>query len=251
MVLSEKVNRILENSQIFGCFTKKYDKTVKNDRERGLGKMLKNEREQEILQLLREKEGLVTVRSICETLYASESSVRRDLRTLEDRGLIRRVHGGAEIVNCFSNVIAFQNRTHHNREAKRRIAQKAAALVGEGDVLFLDQSSTSFYLANELLNKPSITVVTNNIEIISLLSNTDIHTVSSGGALSRENRNCLIGGDAQYIFEHTHADWLFFSAKSLSADGGIWDCTREEVVVRNSVRSRSIANVPWRTWIFW
>ncbi len=197
--------------------------------------MLKNEREREIINILKSEDGFVTVKELCRKLYTSESSVRRDLTALESRGLVKRTYGGAELITNFSNIISFNKRSYHNTEAKKVIAKKAARLIKDGNVVFLDQSSTSFYLANEIRNRKSLTIVTNNIEILCLLSNSAIKAVSSGGFLSPENRNCLIGSDAQTIFENTYADIMFFSAKSLSDDGIIFDCTREEVVLRNSM----------------
>lgn len=197
--------------------------------------MLKNEREREILQLLKRQDGFITVKELCTKLYASESSIRRDLTSLENRGFIKRVYGGAELITNFLNVIAFNKRAHHNVEAKKAIARKAAKLVKDGCILFLDQSSTSFYLANELIHKNSLTVITNNIEILTLLSNSNHKVVSSGGLLSSDNRSCLIGSDAQYIFENTYADIAFFSTKAISDDGIISDCIREEITVRNSM----------------
>ena len=67
--------------------------------------------------------------------------------------------------------------------------------------------------------------------------------ISSGGVLSDQNRTCLIGTDAQYIFEHIYADIVFFSCKSLSDDGIISDCTREEVLVRNSMLKNAAKKV--------
>lgn len=194
--------------------------------------MLKNEREREILNLLKEGNGFSTVKELCSTLYASESSIRRDLSTLEKRGVIRRTYGGAELVTNYSNSISFNQRAHHNIAAKKIIAKKAASLVKDGSVIFLDQSSTAFYLAEELATNNTLTIVTNNIEIISLLSTTSIKTISSGGMLGSNNRTCLLGGDANYTFENIYADIVFFSTKSLSNDGTISDCAREEVLVR-------------------
>lgn len=205
--------------------------------------MLKTEREREIINLLKMHDGFITVKELCEKLYASESSIRRDMIVLENRGIIKRTYGGAELITNFSNVISFNKRSHHNMEAKKVIAKKAAKLIKDGNVIFLDQSSTSFYLANEIIDKNTLTVITNNIEILTLLSNSSIKTVSSGGFLSRENRNCLIGSDAQTIFENTYADILFFSAKSLSDDGIISDCTREEVTLRNTMLKNAAKKV--------
>lgn len=205
--------------------------------------MQKNEREREIINILKENNGFVTVRELCRSLYASESSVRRDLTVLEGRGIINRTHGGAELITNFSNVVAFSKRSHHNTQAKKAIAKKAATLIRDGNVIFLDQSSTSFYLACEIMNNGTLTVITNNIEILSLMSDTGIKTMSSGGVLSSENRVCLVGPDAHVIFENTYADIVFFSTKSLTYDGVIWDPSREEVLVRNSMLKNAAKRV--------
>ncbi len=195
--------------------------------------MLKNEREREIITILKSENGFITVKELCQKLYASESSIRRDLTVLENRGLIKRTYGGAELITNFNNVISFNKRSYHSMAAKKTIAEKAAKLIKDGNIIFLDQSSTSFYLASEIISKNSLTVITNNIEILYLLSNSGIKAVSSGGFLSPQNRNCLIGPDAQSVFENTYADLAFFSTKSLSNEGIISDCTREEVALRN------------------
>ena len=205
--------------------------------------MLKNEREREILALLKEHSGFLRVKELCTALYASESSIRRDLTTLEGRGVIKRTYGGAELVTNFSNAISFNQRAHHNPAAKKTIAKKAAALIKDGDVIFLDQSSSAFYLANEISKNNTLTVITNNIEILSLLSGTEIKTISSGGILCSGNRTCLIGADAHCIFENIYADLLFFSTKSLSDDGTISDCAREEVLVRSPMLKNAAKKV--------
>ncbi len=195
--------------------------------------MLHKEREQEILSILKMSNGFVTVKHLCEVLFASESSVRRDLKSLEEHGRVKRSYGGASLITNFNNVATFSSRTRQNTTAKRLIAKKASGLVQDGDILFLDQSTTSFYLANEIVHRSSLTVVTNNIEIMMLLSDSGVKVISSGGYLSDENRNCLIGAEAQKTFENIFADWMFFSVKSLSGEGVITDCSREEIAVRN------------------
>ena len=197
--------------------------------------MLNKEREQEIISILKTTNGFVTVKQLCDTLFASESSIRRDLKALEGRGLIKRNYGGASLMINHSNIVTFNHRTRQNIAAKREIAKKASVLIKDGNIIFLDQSSTAFYLANELINRNSLTVVTNNIEIMMLLSNSEIRLISSGGSLSGENRNCLIGGDAQRTFENVFADIMFFSVKAISDDGLVTDCSREEIIVRETM----------------
>ena len=201
--------------------------------------MLKSQREQEIVNLLKLSGGFVTVKELCDKLYVSESSVRRDLNNLEKKGIVAKTYGGAELVKNFTNVISFDKRFHHNTDAKKLISKKAKTLIKDGDIIFLDQSTTSYYLAREIMDNSTLTVVTNNIEILGLLSSTQIKIISSGGIVSSDNRNCLLGEDAKYIFNKIYADIMFFSTKSLSHDGVISDCTREEVLVRNAMLKNS------------
>jgi DeoR/GlpR family transcriptional regulator of sugar metabolism len=205
--------------------------------------MLNREREQEILSILKRKNGFVTVRQLCESLFASESSIRRDLKALESQGLVKRSYGGAALERSYSNIVTFNHRTRQNVSAKRAIGQKAAGLIKEGDILFLDQSSTAFYLAVELVDRSGLTVVTNNIEIMMLLANSKNRILSSGGFLSSENRNCLIGSDAQRTFESVYADAAFFSVKALSGEGVVADCSREEVAVRDAMLKNAARKV--------
>lgn len=201
--------------------------------------MFNKEREQEILSLLKARAGFISVKELCEVLFASESSIRRDLKVLEQRGLIKRSYGGASLVVNSSSVATFLNRTRLNTNAKREIAQKADALISDGDVVFLDQSSSSFFVANQIINRNSLTVVTNNIEIMMLLSNSGIKLISSGGYLSSENRNCLIGGDAQRTFENIYANVMFFSVKGVTEAGTVGDYSREEVIIREAMLRNS------------
>lgn len=197
--------------------------------------MLKSQREQEILSVLKKSDGFVSVKSLCKQLFASESSIRRDLTAMENKGYVKRSYGGAHLVSELSKVTVFDFRFAQNAQAKTEIAKKAVTLINDNSVIFIDQSSTSFFLAKELPNKSSITVITNSIEVLNILSNTKIKVMSSGGILSPDNRSCLVGGDAERTFNNSQADFVFFSCNALSNDGVISDCTREEVLVREAM----------------
>lgn len=195
--------------------------------------MHNREREQQIIDILKRANGFVTVNELCEALYASPSSIRRDLRVLEECGLVKRSYGGATAVISTSSIMNFSHRTRENAQAKREIARKAVSLIRDGDVIFIDQSSSAFFLAGELAHYSGITVVTNNIEVMMLLSVTQTEVIATGGRLSEQNRNCLLGGDAQKTFENIYADVMFFSVEALDDNGVVSDATREEVLIRN------------------
>ena len=60
--------------------------------------MLNQERQAQIIEILQKAKGFVTVKALCDTLYASESSIRRDLKALESGGLVKRSYGGAKFI---------------------------------------------------------------------------------------------------------------------------------------------------------
>ena len=205
--------------------------------------MLKNEREREIISLMKERGGFITVGELCNLLYASESSVRRDLTRLERHGALKRVYGGAELITNFSSVVSFGYRSHENVAEKKIVAKKSASLIKDGDVIFIDQSSAALYLCHEILENTTLTVATNNIEIVNLLSQTGIKTIVTGGILCPENRTCLVGADAIATFNSIHADLAFFSSKSLTDEGVIYDCSKEEVEVRAAMLKNATRKV--------
>ena len=206
------------------------------------GIMHKTEREEQIVEVLKSS-GFVSVKDLSDILYISESSVRRDLTELENKGIVKRSYGGAKLITANTNVLPFYTRAFSSVSEKKIIAQKASELIKDESIIFLDQSSTAYFLAQEICDKSGLTVITNNIEILVLLSQYDMRVHSSGGILSKDNRNCLIGRNAQKTFENIYADFCFFSAKSLSEDGIISDYTQEEVFVRNSMLANAQCKV--------
>ena len=85
------------------------------------------------------------------------------------------------------------------------------------------------------MEKKHLTIVTNNLEIAGLLSGTDFEIILSGGRLGRQVRTCLVGEDSHRIFRDIYADFAFISACSVSEDGVVSDCDREEILVRNAM----------------
>ena len=191
-------------------------------------------RDSQILEIL-EANGPTSVHELCQKLYLSEATMRRALSSLARKGLIHRTHGGAELLKTFTNAGPFSSRVFMNTAAKRNIAFKAADIVPDGSIVFLDQSSTCYHLAEALAKKRDLTVVTNNLEIARLLSQTNFHVHISGGQLCSTARTCMVGEDAHRIFLNVYADFAFFSTRSLSSDGIITDCNRDEINVRNAM----------------
>lgn len=194
--------------------------------------MYKCERENEILTLLNETE-YATVEYLAKKMNISSSSIRRDLKNLEERGLVNRSYGGVKLAAATGKCIPFSLRSHENSPQKKQIAKAAASLINVGDVVFLDGSSSAFFTAELLPAISGITVITNSIDIMSCLSRYDIKAYCTGGTLTAENRTVLVGGYTQNFLRNIRADIVIFSVQAVNSDGDFFDCYPEEVAVRN------------------
>ena len=141
--------------------------------------MLKSKRKQLILEKVM-KDKFVSLEYLVKALDTSESTVRRDLDELESERKLRRVHGGAESLHFLQEEESNQEKSIKNIQEKTRIAQKAASLIQEYDVIFIDAGTTNELLVNEL-HDPSVTVVTNSIHHATKLVERNIPTVIIGG----------------------------------------------------------------------
>ena len=196
---------------------------------------MNKEREKLILEIML-KEKRVTVRELSKKLFASEPSVRRDLASLEGQGLIRRIHGGAVLNENGSGEtkIPFLIRELEGSNEKLLIAEKAASLIKDGDVIFLDASSSAFNIIPFLSGKKDLTVITNGIKAINALceyKESHIKVISTGGSV---HTTCLalIGEDAFRTVEQYNADICFFACRGLSREGQLTDISPEEDYVR-------------------
>ncbi len=195
---------------------------------------MKENREKEILSFL-EKEGYAKIGKISKELFISESTVRRNLAELDNKGLINRTHGGAELKKDDSLLLSFTFRAHHNAAEKKRIALASLKLIKNGDVVFLDGSSTAFYLAEYLAEFKDVKVITNGLDALSLLAKNGVMAYSTGGVVSRENPSVLVGHYAEQMIESVRADVFFFSVQSVSRNGDAYDCYEDEIATRKKM----------------
>lgn len=203
---------------------------------------MKDNREKEILAFL-EKEGYAKIGKIADELFISESTARRNLAELEKKGFINRTHGGAEIKKEDSLLLSFAFRSHQNAAEKKKIALSALKLIQNGDVVFLDGSSSAFYLADYLSEFKDIKVITNGQDTLSLLAKNGVTAYSTGGIVSRENPSVLVGHYAEQMIESVHADVFFFSVQSVSRDGNMFDCYEDEIAPRKKMMKNAKKSV--------
>ena len=168
--------------------------------------MLKTERKQLILEELQEHH-VVSLEKLVSLLETSESTVRRDLDELEAENKLRRIHGGAELPHSLQQEETIQEKSVKNLQEKKLLAQKAASLIKEQDVIFIDAGTTTAFLIKELSSK-DITVVTNSIHHAVQLVEKQIPTVMVGGSV-KMTTDASIGGVALNQINQLHFDRAF------------------------------------------
>ena len=193
--------------------------------------MLKSKRKQLILEKVT-KDKFVSLEYLVKALNTSESTVRRDLDELESERKLRRVHGGAESLHFLQEEESNQEKSIKNIQEKTKIAQKAASLIQEYDVIFIDAGTTNELLVNEL-HDPSVTVVTNSIHHATKLVERNIPTVIIGGVVKRST-DASIGGVALNQIGQLNFDKAFIGMNGID-DGFFTTPDMEEGAVKRAI----------------
>ena len=204
---------------------------------------MNKDREKAILELIL-KNKKVSVKELASCLYASQPSIRRDLQSLEQQQLIRRVHGGAVLEEHSASIsrIPFLLREMENSDAKLMMARRAMEYVKDGDVIFLDASSSAYALVAFLAAKSNLTVITSGVKTLAALGDYGINAYSTGGQLLATCQS-LVGQDACATIERYNADLFFFSCRGISEDGMATDFSIEENLVRQAMMRRSARSI--------
>ena len=181
-------------------------------------------RRQHILELL-ETENQLSVRACAEALKVSEVTIRNDFIALEREGLIQRTWGGAMLRQQSRHEGAFIARLQEQRAEKELIASAAATLVRDGDTLFLDASTTSYYIAQQLKERRNITVITNGMyTALELGPLAAVTTIVVGGQV-RGDTGSLVGTLSEEMLAKLHVGKGFFSARGLTLAKGLTEST--------------------------
>lgn len=182
--------------------------------------MLNEERRRAIVESLN-RDGRVLVGDLARQFQTSQVTIRNDLEVLHAHGLLHRTHGGA-LPSRDSAVLdptLREKEKLHWRE-KLRIAEAAAALVEEGQVVILDSGTTTTAIARALRSFRDLTIITNAVNIASELAGTDLEVILTGGTL-RKNSFSLVGPVAEDTLRRLHADILFLGVDGFDVHYGL------------------------------
>lgn len=200
--------------------------------------MLAEERKDIILKELYE-EGKILVQDLSHDTNVSAETIRRDLKELENEGLLKRVHGGAILAKKINGELPINIRKTIYKESKEIIAYKALKYINEGDAIFLDSSSTSMQIAESLEQFNHLKVITNSFFIAETLTKmNNIQLILLGGNFNEKNYS-FIGQSAQDALSQYYADACFISSTGVNQKGWLADSSESEAHIRKLMLEHS------------
>ncbi len=194
--------------------------------------MIQQEREIRILELFCDH-SVIRVEQLVTELNVTSATIRNDLRRMAQKGLIRRVHGGAVLEKSFTGHEApFILRKDAFTKAKQQIGQVAAKEIVDGQTVILDISTTVLEVAKNLKRRKNLIIITNSMHnVLELAENEDIQLVLVGGMLERLEM-CMVGPIAIKTLSQFYADKVIIGVGGLSLEKGITDFGLAESEVR-------------------
>lgn len=197
------------------------------------------DRQAKILEILQEKHT-IGVNDLANLVYCSGSTIRRDLARLEKKGLVIRIFGAVTLNSITpNNESSFEIREKTSVVDKRSLTKKVASLIKPNTTIFIDSSSTLFYIVPFLKEIPNLLIITNGLRIANeILINTN-HTVIMIGGTLRPNTNSVLGALAIEQIKNFHADTAIISCFGISTEYGTSEASADSALLKKEMAKQS------------
>ena len=203
------------------------------------------ERHKYILDKLNEY-GFIRIADVAEELGVTKVTIRNDVKILEGKGLLYKVHGSARLVNPHIADRDLETKSHLNRDSKQRIATRAVELIGESDSIMISAGSTTYALAEAIhssVPQGVLNVVTPFLKVSELLCELEnVRVEQLGGRIHRKSCATL-GENAGITLSHTVCSKFFVGVDGVDIDFGITTSTIEEAQLSRKMMSASSKTV--------
>lgn len=199
--------------------------------------MLTPERHNKIMQMLREQQT-ITVQELTVQLACSESTIRRDLNDLDSQGILKKIHGGATLLEGggIRDEYDVQLKYTLHTEEKKRIAKMAALMIRDSDFVYLDAGTTTECLVDYLTCRNAV-FVTNGLQIARRLSSLG-HIVYLPAGRVKSVTDAIIGGRAIESIACYNFTVGFFGVNGITVENGYTTPDEEEARIKKAAMSR-------------
>ena len=186
-----------------------------------------------------QRQGSVTVEHLAEKLGVTLQTVRRDVQRLADEELLTRFHGGVRVPSSTVENIAHQQRETLHAAGKNRIAKAVAAAVPSDCSLILNIGTTTEAIARALLHHNGLRVITNNLNVATILSvNPKCEVIVVGGVVRGRDQG-IVGEAAVDFIDQFKVDLAIIGISGIEADGSLRDYDFREVKVSQTIISHA------------
>ena len=194
---------------------------------------------QRAIYLLALRQGSVDVADLARRYGVTTETIRRDLSDMQQRKLLRRVHGGAVPVERINHEPMLAARDVVNAEEKLRIATKAVEEVPERGSMIIDSGSTTQRLADVFPVERDVHVVTNSLMMALTLGRRGVRTLTVLGGAVRTNTLAMVDDTTRSELQDMAVDVLFISCDGLSFQHGLTTPYREERMIKRAMMERA------------
>lgn len=203
--------------------------------------MIPADRQRHILNLITQ-DGVVQVQDLSERFGVSVLTVRRDLDHLANEGLVERTHGGATLRRSLPIEPAYAQKALEFPQEKQLIGEAAAALIEEGDTVFINSGSTTFEVIKALRNH-RITIVTNNMDAAWIANEDAQFRLIFVGGVYRTRSHSVSGGLSQPIINQIYANKSIIGVDGFSLSAGLTTPVVEEAETTHLMMERTVGKV--------
>ena len=180
----------------------------------------------------------VTLDQLCRVFDVSKNTIRRDLKEIISDGNFKKIYGGVTVKDN-KDLLPFSERNISNLDAKKKIAAKAAELVEDSDVIFIDSGTTTIHMIDFIKEKKNLTIITNNLEVmIRVIPYENIKLISLSGELDR-NTLSFTGDTASAVLKSYNISKAFMASAGISINGGVTNSSTKEYDIKSTAVKRS------------
>lgn len=179
------------------------------------------------------KKGRVSYQELEKIMSVSSSTIRRDIKKMQTKGLLIEIKGGISKITKNKQDIETEDRFKENIISKKEISLNALKVIKDGDFIYLDAGTTTFYLIEKLKGK-NITVVTNGLMHIDELIKNNIKTILIGGEVKGTTK-AIIGTEAMENLEKFRFDKCFIGTNGINIESGYTTPELNEAVMKKKV----------------
>lgn len=184
----------------------------------------------------------VTLDQICDNFNISKSTIRRDLSEILKDSNLKKTYGGITLKNKWNSknhLTSFSERNIENIDKKLNISKKAAGIVEDNDIIFIDSGTTTFHMVDYLDKVDNLTILTNNLEVIFRASKyKNINLISLSGALNRETLS-FVGVTSISTIKNFNISKAFMATTGFSISNGVTNSSPLESDIKRTAISRS------------